>query len=63
MSENINFDAAYLELQTIQAKIQGEDVSVEELSTLIKRGSELIQLCKTRLRSIEEDIDKAFSED
>lgn len=60
MSKELNFDLAYEELQIIQQKIQSDDVSVEELSTLVKRGAELIQFCKKRLRSIETDIDQAF---
>ena len=63
MSKKLNFDQAYKELQDILGQIQSEEVSVEELSKLVKRGAELIQYCKKRLRTIEEDIDQAFRDD
>ncbi len=63
MKEKINFDSAFEELQTIQDKIQSNDVGIEELSQLIKRGSELIKYCKNRLRSIESDINDAFNDE
>lgn len=60
--ESINFDNAYTELQAIHAKIQDDNISIEEISTLIRRSTELIKFCKERLRSIEGDIDQAFEE-
>lgn len=61
MKEKLTFDSAFEELQTIQEQIQSNEVGVEELSKLIKRGAELIKYCKQRLRSIESDINDSFS--
>jgi len=63
MSKKLNFDEAYNELQDILSKIQSDEVSVEELSKLVKRGAELIQYCKKRLRTIEGDINEAFKDE
>ena len=60
---SINFDDAYTELQEIHARIQDDNISIEEISTLIRRSTELIKFCKKRLRSIEGDIDQAFEEE
>jgi exodeoxyribonuclease VII small subunit len=60
---SINFDDAYTELQAIHAKIQDDNISIEEISTLIRRSTQLIKFCKKRLRSIEGDIDQAFEEE
>lgn len=59
----LNFDDAYAELKEIHAKIQDDNISIEEISTLIRRSTELIKFCKERLRSIEGDIDQAFQDD
>lgn len=58
-----NFDQAYQELLEIQAQIQGDDISVENISKLVKRSTELINFCKERLRNIEQDIDEAFKDE
>ncbi len=63
MKGKLNFDKAFLELQEIQHKIQSNEANVEELSELINRGAELIKYCKTRLRSIEENINEAFKDE
>ena len=62
-AKKLNFDSAYAELLEIQNKIQDENVSVEEISKMIKRSTELIKFCKDRLRGIEEDIDEAFNDE
>jgi len=62
-AKKLNFDSAYAELLDIQSKIQDENVSVEEISKMIKRSTELIKFCKDRLRGIETDIDKAFADE
>ncbi len=60
MSASLNFDSAYAELLSIQHKIQDDSLNVEELASLVKRSAELIQFCKKRLRSIEDDVNHAF---
>lgn len=59
----VNFDNAYAELKEIHAKIQDDNISIEEISTLIRRSTELIKFCKDRLRTIEGDIDQAFQDE
>lgn len=61
--EELNFDQAYEELQHIHQKIQDDSISIEEISTLIRRSTELIKFCKERLRTIESDIDDAFKDE
>ena len=61
--KELNFDDAYSELTAIHQKIQDDSTSVEEISTLIRRSTELIKYCKDRLKGIETDIDKAFQDE
>jgi exodeoxyribonuclease VII small subunit len=56
--KNMTYDAAYAELSNILASLQKEDVSLDDLSDKLKRAAELSDFCKTKLRSIEEDIEK-----
>ena len=56
--KNMTYDAAYAELNNILSFLQKVDVSLDDLSDKLKRAAELSDFCKTKLRSIEEDIEK-----
>jgi len=51
-----SFDKAYSELESIVEKLQSEDTSIDKLSVQIKKANELVKFCKTKLRSIDEEI-------
>lgn len=57
-NKNMTYDAAYAELNTILQTLQMEDVSLDDLSDKLKRAAELSDFCKTKLRTIEDDIEK-----
>ena len=59
-STKISYENAMKELQEIVTNLQNEVTSVDELSEKVKRAAELIEYCKTKLRSTEESIDKLF---
>jgi len=56
------FDAAYKELQKIVDQLQSEDVSIDKLTTQIKKATELVKFCKSKLRVVEDEI-ASVSED
>lgn len=62
MSKEIKYDDAFEELQKIVADLEDGEISVDELSSKIKRASELIQLCKKKLTTTEEDVSKILKE-
>lgn len=62
MSEQSNYTAAFEELQRIVAEIESGEISVDELSEKVKRASQLIRICKAKLTSTEEDIDKILKD-
>lgn len=62
MSKEIKYDDAFDELQQIVTALEDGDISVDELSSKIKRASELIQLCKKKLTTTEEDVSKILKE-
>jgi exodeoxyribonuclease VII small subunit len=62
MSETTNYTEAFLELQTIVSEIEQGEISVDELSQKVKRASQLIKICKAKLSTTEEDVDKILKE-
>ena len=62
MSKEIKYTEAFEELQQIVADIEDGEISVDELSVKVKRASELIKVCKTKLTSTEEDVNQILQE-
>jgi len=62
MSDQINYADAFEELQTIVTEIEKGEISVDELSQKVKRAAQLIKICKLKLTSTEEDVNKILKE-
>lgn len=62
MQNNLGYTEAFDELQKIVAEIEQGEISVDELSAKVKRASELIRICKAKLTSTEEEVDKILKE-
>ncbi|HEX5170951.1 MAG TPA: exodeoxyribonuclease VII small subunit [Cyclobacteriaceae bacterium] len=58
MSDRINYVEAFDELQKIVSEIEQGEISVDELSEKVKRAAELIKICKSKLTTTEEDVNK-----
>ena len=58
MATKMTYESAFAELKKIAEEIDNETVSVDVLSEKVKRASELIEFCKTRLRSAEKEINQ-----
>ncbi|WP_300666265.1 exodeoxyribonuclease VII small subunit [Fluviicola sp.] len=56
------YEQAYEELQQIIADIESGEISVDLLSEKVKRAAELIQLCKSKLTSTENDVQKILDD-
>jgi exodeoxyribonuclease VII small subunit len=56
MSDISNYTAAFAELQQIVSEIEQGEISVDLLSEKVKRAALLIQFCKTKLQTTEEDV-------
>lgn len=50
------------ELEEIVAEIEQGEISIDSLSEKVKRASELIRICKAKLTSTEEDVNKILEE-
>ncbi|MBY0244629.1 MAG: exodeoxyribonuclease VII small subunit [Sphingobacteriaceae bacterium] len=62
MSEKVNYTEAFEELQTIVSEIEQGEISVDELSEKVKRAAQLIKICKLKLTTTEEDVNKILKE-
>lgn len=62
MSNEKNYSEAFEELQQIVADIEGGEISVDALSSKVKRAAELIKICKKKLSSTEEDVNAILKE-
>lgn len=62
MSEKISYTAAFEELKNIVSEIEEGEISVDELSEKVKRAAELIKVCKQKLSTTEEDVNKILKE-
>ncbi|MBP6231526.1 MAG: exodeoxyribonuclease VII small subunit [Paludibacteraceae bacterium] len=56
--KNTSYDEAYEKLETILHKIEGNELSVDELLEHIKEATALIDFCKNRLKTIDEEVSK-----
>lgn len=57
---NISYTEAMAEIETILTSLQSSSCDVESLAKKVKRASELIDLCRKKLRKAESDVDKLF---
>jgi len=62
MNEELNYTKAFEELQTIVSEIEKGEISVDELSEKVKRATLLIKICKSKLTTTEEDVNRILKE-
>jgi len=62
MEKKLSYTEAFEELQEIVAEIEHGEITVDELSQKVKRAADLIQICKQKLRTTEEDVNKILKE-
>jgi len=62
METILTYETAYKELVQIAREIENETVSVDILAQRVKRASELITFCQTKLKSTEAEVNKIISQ-
>jgi exodeoxyribonuclease VII small subunit len=62
METTLTYEAAYKELAEIAKEIESETVSVDVLAQKVKRASELITYCQSKLRSTEAEVNKIIAQ-
>jgi exodeoxyribonuclease VII small subunit len=62
MDQIFTYESAYEELAEIAREIETESVSVDVLAQKVKRASELITFCQTKLKSTESEVNKIIAQ-
>lgn len=60
--KELKYEEAMKELETIVAGIEGENITIDELSLKVERATELIKVCKAKLYKTEEDVKKVLGD-
>jgi exodeoxyribonuclease VII small subunit len=58
----LTYEEAYKELATIASEIENETISVDALAIKVKRASDLITFCQTKLKSTEQEVNKIIAQ-
>jgi len=62
MEKKVSYTEAILELESIVTEIEQGEITIDTLSEKVKRAAELIRICKSKLTSTEEDVNKILGE-
>ena len=57
MKENFDYTKAVEELEQIAAKVEDPKTGIDDIDVYIKRSQELLEACRTYLRSAREKLD------
>jgi exodeoxyribonuclease VII small subunit len=61
-TENLSYDQAMLELEQLVGELEAGNIGIDEISAKIKRSSSLIEFCKLKLQSTQEDVNRIIGE-
>jgi exodeoxyribonuclease VII small subunit len=56
MSKIPNYEEAFEELQNIVQEIESGKISIDLLTEKVKRASQLVKICKTKLTQAEDNV-------
>jgi exodeoxyribonuclease VII small subunit len=62
MTEKIDYEAKFKELQGIIDQLDRQETPIDELADKVKRGTALIKELNRKLKSVEKDVRDAFTE-
>jgi len=60
--KKISYKDAISEIEETIALIENEELDVDDLSEKVKRVSELLVICKTKLTNTEKEVEKILTE-
>jgi exodeoxyribonuclease VII small subunit len=58
----LSYKEAFAELEDILDKLENNELDVDDLTSNVKKASELIKLCKSKLFETESEIEKIIEE-
>jgi len=60
--KHLSYNEAIEEIELIINKIENQELDIDELSANVKRVAELLNFCKTKLKSTEDEVQKILKE-
>lgn len=60
--KEITYSEALAEMESILAKIEHEELDVDELSSTLKRVSHLMKICRQKLRTTESEVENILND-
>lgn len=61
MEQTYTYNEAFEELQQLVSEIESGETNIDELTEKIRRASALIAICKAKLTSSEEEVEKLLA--
>lgn len=62
MKEELKYESAFAQLQTIARKMENDEYSIDEIAEQLKTAQRLIKFCKDKLTKTEQEIQKIQAE-
>ena len=62
MKENLKYEEAFVQLQSIVRKMESDEYSIDEIAVQLKTAQQLIKFCKDKLTKTEEELIKIQEE-
>ena len=62
MKNKPGYEDSLKELNQILSELESGEISVDEIAKKVKRANELLDYCQSRLRSIENEMEKFFGD-
>ena len=59
----LNYDKAFAELNQILDDLQTDTISIDEIAKKSKRATELLDFCRKKLRTIENEVFENLSDE
>lgn len=59
--KQLTYAEAQSEIEEILEKLNNEELDIDTLSSQVARAIELIKICKTRLRKVENEVEQLFT--
>lgn len=60
--KQLSYNEAVAEIELIISKIENQELDIDDLSVNVKRVAELLNYCKMKLKSTEEEVQKILKE-
>ena len=62
MDKQVKYEEVMRQLEEIVAKIENNELDIDELTTQLKKAKELISLCKEKLVKTDEELKRILEE-